>query len=233
MDAETLLVISSDFTHYGEDFSYTPYGTGGGKDVRERVAAVDDEAFQSIMKGDADGFSAVVKRTGATICGHVPIELALRAFPQGTSMVRRKYATSSDGNGDYSRFVCYLAATGHVAWPGAGKYVLSASDRAYLLRVARLSLERAVRGGFSRDAKLDLGNPPKATLAKMGAFVTLNDKATGALRGCIGEILPMRPLVEAVVARAVDAARRDPRFTPVAECELGEIRVEVSALTPP
>jgi AmmeMemoRadiSam system protein A len=67
----------------------------------------------------------------------------------------------------------------------------------------------------------------------MGAFVTLNDKASGALRGCIGEILPMRPLVEAVAARAVDAARRDPRFTPVSERELGEIRVEVSALTPP
>ena len=233
MDAETLLVISSDFTHYGEDFSYTPYGTGGGKDVRERVAAVDDEAFLSIAKGDADGFAAVVKRTGATICGHVPIELALRAFPQGTSMVRRKYATSSDGNGDYSRFVCYLAATGRATWQGEGKSVLSASDRAYLLRVARMSLERAVRGGFSSDSKLELGHPPKATLAKMGAFVTLNDKATGALRGCIGEILPMRPLVEAVAARAVDAARRDPRFTPVSECELSEIRVEVSALTPP
>ena len=233
MDAETLLVLSSDFTHYGEDFSYAPYGTGGGRDVRERVAAVDDEAFLSIAKGDADGFAAVVKRTGATICGHVPIELALRAFPSGTSMARRKYATSSDGNGDYSRFVCYLAATGHATWPGEGKSVLSASDRAYLLRVARLSLERAVRGGFSSDKQLELGHPPKATLAKMGAFVTLNDKATGALRGCIGEILPMRPLVEAVAARAVDAARRDPRFTPVSEGELGEIRVEVSALTPP
>ena len=76
-------------------------------------------------------------------------------------------------------------------------------------------------------------DPPKSTLAKMGAFVTLNDKATGALRGCIGEIMPMRPLVEAVVARAVDAALRDPRFSPVSERELGGLRVEVSALTPP
>ena len=67
----------------------------------------------------------------------------------------------------------------------------------------------------------------------MGAFVTLNDKATGALRGCIGEIMPMRPLVEAVAARAVDSALGDPRFSPVSERELGGIRVEVSALTPP
>ena len=54
-----------------------------------------------------------------------------------------------------------------------------------------------------------------------------------ALRGCIGEIMPMRPLVEAVAARAVDSALGDPRFSPVSERELGGIRVEVSALTPP
>jgi AmmeMemoRadiSam system protein A len=233
MDAETLLVISSDFTHYGEDFSYVPFGNGGGEDVRRKVAASDDEAFGIIANGDADAFAAFIKRTGATICGHVPIELALRAFPQGASLVRRKYATSGDGGGGYSRFVCYVAATGRVRGDGASSAdaVLSADDKAYLLRVARESMERAVRSFGSpptvpRDA-------PKATFAKMGAFVTLNDKATGALRGCIGEILPMRPLVEAVAARAVDAALRDPRFSPVSERELGGIRVEVSALTPP
>jgi len=233
MDSETLLVLSSDFTHYGDDFSYAPYGNGGGEDVRKKVAAVDQEAFDFAAKGDADGFAAFVKRTGATICGHVPIEIALRAFPRGTALSRRRYATSSDGSGDYSRFVCYLAATGNVKWQGEGPQALSAADRAYLLRVARMSLECAVRDGSNRAAKLDIGDAPKATLAKMGAFVTLNDKATGALRGCIGEILPMRPLVEAVVARAVDAGRRDPRFAPVSQGELAGVRVEVSALTPP
>lgn len=233
MDAETLLVVSSDFTHYGEDFSYTPYGKGGGEDVRKQVAAVDDEAFAFIAKGDADGFAACVKRTGATICGHIPIELALRALPQGTSIVRRKYATSGDAGGDYSRFVCYLAATGRAKWQGEGEAVLSAADRAYLLGLARKSLERAVKGGSRKTQLSAIGDAPKATRAKMGAFVTLNVKATGALRGCIGEIMPMRPLVEAVAARAVDSALHDPRFSPVAEGELDGLRVEVSALTPP
>ena len=194
MDAETLLVLSSDFTHYGDDFSYTPYGSGGGEDVRRQVAAADSEAFALMEKLDADGFASFVRRTGATICGHVPIELALRAFPQGTSVVRRKYATSGDGSGDYSRFVCYLAATGRAKWQGEGDALLSSSDRAYLLRLARKSLEDAVGGGGRRAAGPDIGDAPAATLAKMGAFVTLNDRATGALRGCIGEMLPMRPL---------------------------------------
>jgi len=235
VDDKTLLAVSTDFTHYGDDFSYAPYGTGGGEDVRAKVAAVDGEAFAFMAKRDADGFAAFVKKTGATICGHVPIEMALRAFPGTASLARLAYATSSDGDRDFTRFVCYTAAAGRVEWPGEKGAVLDAKARAYLLRLARESLEGAVRSGgmHKMPQKPDLRDAPQSTLAKMGAFVTLNDRATGALRGCIGEIMPMRPLAEAVAARAVDSALRDPRFSPVSERELGGIRVEVSALTPP
>lgn len=234
MDGETLLVVSSDFTHYGDDFSYTPYGTAGGEDVRERVAASDAEALSFIAKGDAEGFAAFIQRTGATICGHVPIEMALRAFPAGSSVSLVRYATSGDQDRDFTRFVCYAAASGRVEWPGEADAVLDAEARKFLLRVARASMEAAVRGGAMHPPRQDFAsNAPKSTLTRMGAFVTLNDKATGALRGCIGEIQPMRPLVEAVAGRAVDAALRDPRFPPVSERELASLRVEVSALTPP
>ena len=232
MDGETLLVVSSDFTHYGEDFSYAPYGTKGGEDVRTRVASVDGEACELIAKGDADGFAKYVRQTGATICGHVPIEMALRAFPPGTAVSRLAYATSGDGDRDFRRFVCYVAACGRAEWKGETGAVFSAADRAYLLRVARESLERAVRGERTHGGKAT-ADAPAATRAKMGAFVTLNDRLTGALRGCIGEILPSRPLADAVAARAVDSALHDPRFMPVSERELANLRVEVSALTPP
>ena len=231
MDDRTLLVVSSDFTHYGKDFDYAPYGTSGGRDVRTKVAAVDSEAFSFISNCDADGFAAFIRKTGATICGHVPIELALRAAGGNASFSRLAYATSSDGDGDFSRFVCYTAAAGFIEWPTEEKCVLDAEARAYLLRIARESLESAVRGGARPKTRRT--DAPPCTLAKMGAFVTLNDRATGALRGCIGEIMPMRPLVDAVAARAVDSALHDPRFMPVSERELGGIRVEISALTPP
>ncbi len=233
MDAETLLVISSDFTHYGSDFSYVPYGTKGGEDVRRRVAEVDGEACARIAACDADGFCATVKRTGATICGHVPIELALRAFPAGSSLVRLRYATSSDAEGDYTRFVCYAAMAGHIAWPAQAAGTLNAEDRAFLLKIAREAVEHAVRTGKPFPANHFTQSAPAATRTRMGAFVTLNDRATHALRGCIGEILTVRPLVEAVTARAADSALHDPRFNPVSPSELAGLRVEVSALTPP
>jgi len=231
MDERTLLVVSSDFTHYGEDFDYAPYGTGGGKDVRDKVASADSEAFSRISRCDADGFASFIKKTGVTICGHVPIELALRAVGENAKFVRVAYATSADDDGDFSRFVCYTAAAGRVEWPDGVECVLDAEARAYLIRIARESLESAVRGGGRY--KPPRADAPSAALAKMGAFVTLNDRTTGALRGCIGEIMPMRPLMDAVAARAVDSALHDPRFMPVTERELGNIRVEISALTPP
>ena len=202
MDAQTLLVISSDFTHYGTDFSYAPYGTSAGETIRGKVAAVDGEAFALMAGGDADACLA--------------------------------YATSSDKERDFSRFVCYTAAAGRAAWAGETGTVLDAAARAYLLRAARESLERAVRNGPDYGKRhVTPADAPPATRAKMGAFVTLNDKETGMLRGCIGEILPMRPLLDAVIERAVDSALRDPRFSPVSERELATLRVEVSALTPP
>ena len=233
MDAETLLVVSSDFTHYGSDFSYVPYGTKGGSDVRRRVAEVDSEACARIVAGDADGFCAVVERTGATICGRVPIELALRVFPAGSKLARLRYATSGDPEGDYSRFVCYAAMAGHADWPKPTAGALGAEDRAFLLQIAREAVEHAVRTGKPLPATHFAGSAPAATKRRMGAFVTLNDRSTGALRGCIGEILPVRPLVEAVTARAADSALHDPRFSPVAPGELAGLRVEVSALMPP
>lgn len=231
MDEHTLLVVSSDFTHYGADFDWTPFGAGGGDDVREKTAAFDSSAISLITRIDRDAFAAYVAGRRATICGHVPIELALRSLPARASLECVKYGTSGDVERDFSRFVCYAAIAGHATWQGENNAVLDPDTRAFLLRLARKAIEAAVRGDpLPRPPKSDI---PLPAMQKMGVFVTLNDRITGALRGCIGEIMPMRPLVEGVVARAVDSALHDPRFPPVSESELAGLRVEVSALTPP
>ena len=64
----------------------------------------------------------------------------------------------------------------------------------------------------------------------MGCFVTL--KIGEDLRGCIGEIEPMRPLYQAVTGRAVDSAFRDPRFPQLTPEEFRRVEIEISALTP-
>jgi AmmeMemoRadiSam system protein A len=66
-----------------------------------------------------------------------------------------------------------------------------------------------------------------------GAFVTLEEKRDGALRGCIGRIAADRLLGEVVREVAVSAAVDDPRFPPVAFDELPELRIEISVLGEP
>ena len=62
-------------------------------------------------------------------------------------------------------------------------------------------------------------------------FVTLTEN--GALRGCIGHILPQEALYQAVVDNARNAATRDSRFPPVQPDEVDKIKIEISVLTEP
>ncbi len=66
---------------------------------------------------------------------------------------------------------------------------------------------------------------------KAGVFVTIyknND-----LRGCIGNILPEKSIIEGVKDNAINAAFRDPRFPPLSKHEVDDIKIEVSVLSPP
>jgi len=66
-----------------------------------------------------------------------------------------------------------------------------------------------------------------------GAFVTLEERDSHDLRGCIGHIAGDRPLGEVIRQVAVSAARHDPRFPPVAPDELEALRIEISVLSEP
>ena len=52
------------------------------------------------------------------------------------------------------------------------------------------------------------------------------------LRGCIGTILPHRPLIEDLKGNTVAAATRDPRFPPLTREELDLTTIQVSLLSP-
>lgn len=106
----------------------------------------------------------------------------------------------------------------------------------FLVRLARDTIETYVRDRAKIPPPEDT---PEKLKQKSGVFVTIN-KLVGSrkerkheLRGCIGFPMPVKPLVQATIDAAVEAAVHDPRFEPVSESELDEIVIEVSILTPP
>jgi hypothetical protein len=92
-----------------------------------------------------------------------------------------------------------------------------------LLALAREAVEEAL--GLRRCA--EYGEP---WLREQGAsFVTL--RYAGLLRGCVGSVRAVRPLLEDVRANARSAALDDPRFAPLSAAELPQTAIEVSLLS--
>jgi uncharacterized protein len=107
--------------------------------------------------------------------------------------------------------------------------VISLNEGAYLVRLARTSVERYL-------LEYEIIKPEEDMMDKSGVFVTLNylnSMKQEYLRGCIGFPLPEKRLYESVVEAAIAAATQDPRFPPVHRQELENIIFEISILTPP
>ncbi len=69
--------------------------------------------------------------------------------------------------------------------------------------------------------------------ARAACFVSLKTRE-GDLRGCVGTIEPAKQtLAQELVANAINAATRDPRFPPVASHELGDLTYSVDVLESP
>ncbi|MBQ4337653.1 MAG: AmmeMemoRadiSam system protein B [Lentisphaeria bacterium] len=104
--AETLWVISSDFTHYGRNFRYVPFT----ENIRENLYKLDGEAAELIARRDFDGFVDFLRRTGATICGMFPILLYLAILQaQGTAAKGEivEYTNCADKTKEWSHCVGY------------------------------------------------------------------------------------------------------------------------------
>jgi AmmeMemoRadiSam system protein A len=98
------------------------------------------------------------------------------------------------------------------------------------VRLARRNVEQYVRTRKSVA-------PPEDTESELlsrsaGVFVSI--EKDGALRGCIGTILPTKENIALeILANSVSAATRDPRFDPIAPEELDALSYSVDVLSPP
>ena len=96
--------------------------------------------------------------------------------------------------------------------------------------LARFTIETFVTTGKIISPPNDLTHE---LIARAGCFVSIKT-LTGDLRGCIGTIEPEKDsLAEELIANAVSAATRDPRFSPVRQDELPGLRYSVDVLSQP
>jgi len=234
IDKDTLIVASSDFTHYGSQYEYVPFKD----DIPANIKKLDMDAMAFITGKDPRGLLEYRQKTGMTMCGYVPISILLATLPAEAQGQLVKYATSGELQNDYTTSVSYVAAAFHGAWPPAQPPAaqtpsgsLSAEDKKTLLSLARKTIQYALDNRrVPEPADLSI-TPSEAVKVPRAAFVTL--KKHGDLRGCIGDIFPQRPLYKSVITNAIYAAFADRRFPQLQKDECSQIKIEISALTPP
>ncbi|MDM8515671.1 AmmeMemoRadiSam system protein A [Desulfobacterales bacterium HSG16] len=101
-------------------------------------------------------------------------------------------------------------------------------EKKYLLKMARTTIQSKLGIDSGNE---DLAPTSKTMLEKRGCFVTIH--LHGNLRGCIGTIEPVTPLIDGIRENAINAAFKDPRFPPLNAEELADADIEISVLTIP
>jgi hypothetical protein len=234
VDDDTLVIASSDFTHFGPNYGYVPFK----ENIPEQLKQLDMGAYEHIKALDCKGFLEYRRKTGSTICGYIPIAILLSMLEPSVETKLIKYTTSGELTGDYTNSVSYLSVAFSGRWgnsseiePEASVHELSEEDKKQLLSLARKSLVHFLqRQQIPNASELNI-TVSDAMKCQRAAFVTL--KKNFQLRGCIGDIFPRQPLYKSVIFNAITAGVHDRRFLPVTEAECNDITIEISALTTP
>ncbi|MGD8931426.1 MAG: AmmeMemoRadiSam system protein B [Chromatiales bacterium] len=236
IDDQTLLVISSDFTHYGAAFGYLPFPAD--RRIAQRLQELDLGAFEQLAAKDPEGFLDYRQRTGITICGYQPLTLLLHLLPADARLELLQYDTSGAMTGDYRQSVSYIAALITETLPpqqtqAVSSEALTEEQLQILYEIAQLTIRAQVaRDPIAAEAlQTRLDSIPEQLTGNGAAFVTLWEQ--DQLRGCVGTSLAWEPLYRSVMRGAEGAALHDPRFLPVAPQELTDLQLEISVLSEP
>ena len=224
-DNKTLIVVSSDFTHYGKRFNFLPFKDN----IRENVKKMDFKLISFLVKKDLSGFLNYLSDTGITVCGGKPIALLIPIFSDDKYSIQWvNYYNSGDLTKDYSHSVSYASIT--VIKKGSSQNFLNRNEQKKILDISKYVLKNYLNKTPDIN-EIKSKFPITDNLKKeRGIFVTL--KKRGQLRGCIGSLVTRKSLFTSVIEKTLDAALRDPRFSPVNRLEAGDLSIEISVMTP-
>ena len=219
IDDDTLLVASSDLSHY---MSY------------DRAVSW-DRGTLALIEGLKP--EALMNRENCA-CGKAAVSVILHlARQRGWKPVLLNYTNSGDTAGDKQRVVGYAAVAFYRRYDTRRENQVEAcfdkEKGKVLLDLARRTIARRLGTDNGQEASEALEKKLAQSCFdnKYGTFVTLT--INGRLRGCIGNLSSTIPLREGVRKNAVSAAFQDPRFSLLTKEELEKVHIEISILTEP
>jgi len=213
MDQNTLLVASSDLSHY---LSY------------QEAMGRDRETIKMIL--DLNAGKLLTRENAA--CGRIPILVMINmARRHGWQPMLLHYSNSGDTSGDHSRVVGYAA----IAFYGGlsmqntsdSNQPLKKNQGQALIKLARQTIAESLgKKSISVDPETLTDS---AFQDHRGTFVTLT--INKQLRGCIGNLDATESILAGIKRNAINAAFHDPRFSQLKAHELDQVDIEISILT--
>lgn len=229
LDDHTLLVVSSDFTHFGSNFGDLPSFASDEK-RRESDAM---NLFEIFASGDLRAFLRQLRSLGHHICLHDPLPLLMAMMPDQFKVIRttgtaREGATYAGAlvEGAWSSCVNPLRDTAGAHQP------LIEEEGKKLLALAASSLRGAFRTGVHHPIWTiqPAGLTPRLRSTR-GGYVTLS--LDGRRLGCMGEIIPRRAIWQVVQEQTLNAAFHDSRVAPLAADQWARCGIEIEVVTEP
>ncbi|MBF0323055.1 MAG: AmmeMemoRadiSam system protein B, partial [Magnetococcales bacterium] len=104
-DDSTLVVVSTDFTHFGSNYDFHPFPNDA--QLPDRIRELDQGAIDHILRLDGPGLLNYKQRTQITACGLLPMAILLHMLGEGTTPTLLQYDTSGNMTHDFTNSVSY------------------------------------------------------------------------------------------------------------------------------
>lgn len=215
IDNDTLIVASSDLSHY---LNYS------------KAKKADRGTIDNILQFK---YKKLLQSSNSA-CGRLPVAVLLRiAEKKGWEPFLIHYSNSGDASGDHGKVVGYSVIAFFKKEHEQMNQEFTSQQGETLLNLARITIAEKLGVEVDEERKKTVEQKLDNDIftIKRGVFVTLHKK--GRLRGCIGSLSSDLSVRQGIVDNAVNAAFKDPRFPALDSSELENIDIEVSILTTP
>lgn len=183
----------------------------------EKAKKIDAVTADMIETGNIDNFQYEQACGALGIAGLVDF-----ANKKNYSLIRIGMHNSGLTTGDKTRVVGYGS---WFLYEGQTNEFIKKYYSKLIIDICR----QAIKSKFEPDIE-EIKYPQ--IFGRIGAcFVTL--EKNNNLRGCIGSVIARRPLINDIIMNAKNSAFSDPRFLPVQQNEISQLKIAVSILSEP
>lgn len=262
IDANTLVVVSSDFMHYGRRYKFPRFD----KNISHKIKTLDSLALSAIYNKSSSafdqviGYSEQVYRKKLPICGRNAIKILLKlieenSFGQVEARLAAYYNSAQKSQVNKNDFDVnnLLNSIEDSLMQSSISYAsvifttekltslpfnkrLTGYERAALLQLA----EDSIQNEFNKKHhpanvvadKLLLPSFSPGLQQEHGVFVTLRN-SENELRACQGSVQSLANLSVSVAQIAKAAAQKDKRFDPITEEEFIDIHESITIIDKP